>query len=127
MSRRSDSGEASMDFQEIDTARKSIGVSQAKLCRLADIHPTTYQRLLDDPGSGQRRTLRKLNEPLAGLGKKPAARRTGGGGGADVGGWNCAQRATDGELSSGGAVRGRLGGDEFVADRRDAGLNPERV
>ncbi|HEY4775483.1 MAG TPA: hypothetical protein VIH40_11755 [Xanthobacteraceae bacterium] len=62
-----------MDFQEIDTARKSIGVSQAKLCRLADIHPTTYQRLLDDPASGQMRTLRKLNEALAGLGKKSAA------------------------------------------------------
>lgn len=67
-----DSG-AEMEFAEIDGARRQAGISQYALCQAAEVHPTTYQRLLKRPEGGQRRTIARLKEALARLITGPAA------------------------------------------------------
>ncbi|MEW6256551.1 MAG: hypothetical protein AB1592_11390 [Pseudomonadota bacterium] len=59
-----------MDFRAIDKRRQDARISQYRLCREADVHPTTYQRLLKKPAAGLARTLRRLDRALTALVEK---------------------------------------------------------
>lgn len=51
---------------EIERRREKLGVSQSEMCRQADVHPTTYNKLLQGhTGQPQRRTLMRLRKALA--------------------------------------------------------------
>lgn len=53
-------------FEEVEAGRTQLGVSQAKLCRVADLDTTTYAKLIMDPDRvPHRRTVRKLQRALA--------------------------------------------------------------
>lgn len=55
-----------MDLPQIEAARQALQVSQYELCQRADIHPTTYTKLLSRQG-GTSRTLRKLSRAIEDL------------------------------------------------------------
>lgn len=48
-------------FTDIDSRREAAGITQYALCQRADVHPTTYHRLLKDQ-TGERGTMRTLNK-----------------------------------------------------------------
>jgi transcriptional regulator with XRE-family HTH domain len=52
-------------FAEIETRRNEAGISQSELCRTADVHPTTYMKILNGRSAKpHRRTLVKLRKAL---------------------------------------------------------------
>ncbi|WP_436117135.1 helix-turn-helix domain-containing protein [Phyllobacterium sp. LjRoot231] len=51
-------------FQEIEATRKSLNVSQYELCKVAELHPSTYTRLVSGDNIARGRTLRKLHAAL---------------------------------------------------------------
>lgn len=58
----------SLTFQEIEKRRQASEISQSELCRVADVHATTYHKLLKNPSvTPQRRTLAKLTKALTAL------------------------------------------------------------
>lgn len=52
------------DFADIDARREALGVSQAELCRKANISETTYVRARKGRGDVRGRTVRALAEAL---------------------------------------------------------------
>lgn len=56
------------DMEAIEARREAAGVSQSELCRTADVHPTTYMKILNGATrQPHRRTVSRLRKALDAL------------------------------------------------------------
>lgn len=60
-------------FEEIDTRRARLGITQRDLCLTADVNASTYSRCKDEGYEPTTRTLRKLSRALEQMTEKKRA------------------------------------------------------